>query len=443
MLAEHVLYRIYSEYVYILDTRTSKSYVFDGIAVDLIDLIAGQETLSVPVLSAHIENLYGSVDSAGVQEDVRWFLEVLEGNGLLRSGSARAEQNGPEEIVDRFCMHNRILTSVLLELTYRCNEQCRHCYTVDAEKRREDELTLAEYRKLMDELREMDVRELVLSGGEIGMRDDFADIYRYAVDHDFLVTLMTNGTAFTEDQMELFLQRPPKVVYISFYGGSAQVHDSITRLPGSFDRSLRTLMRLKCAGILVSMKTVAMTLNREDYPNLVKLAQKLRVGLGTGMFVTSGNNGSLESTQYRLQGQEAYEEIIFCKQKYRGAYTPWRERDLAEPVCEAGLTSFTINPYGDMMVCTSLPISCGNVRTRPIREFWNGDPLLERIRGLRFRDLGEPCVSCQSRNECVYCFGSNYVEHGKLTVVQPEVCQAARAFHRSFQKEGKYPREPE
>src|SRR6202795_4439016 len=87
--------------------------------------------------------------------------------------------------------------SVQLDLTYRCNERCVHCY-LDHEDH--GEMTTSEIRDLLDQLAEAGVFFLTLSGGEILMRKDFFEILEYARSKMFCVKLKTNGVLIGEKE---------------------------------------------------------------------------------------------------------------------------------------------------------------------------------------------------------------------------------------------------
>ncbi len=431
MFQDHVFYRSYMGAAYILNQNTGRSYYYEDTAALILELLAGGET-DEQRIAERVAREYDVPSLEEVRKDTADFIRQLREEGVLPPLQDAAPAKLPEDYLTDYCWAHNKLEAVSLELTYRCNERCVHCYTCDAQKEAGRELTAAEYFRIMDELRDFQVNELILSGGEIGVRKDLSEIYQYAIQKGFLVTLMTNGTLFTPEQMEMFYRNPPKLVYVSFYGGSPQTHDRVTGVPGSFAKSLDTVMRLKCAGVAVGLKTVAMTPTIEDYPNIVRLAKRLGVGLGTGMYLTCGNNGSTEPAQYRLTELRDYEKVVEAKQQYPKACTPYRVRNVNGPICEAGAMVCTINPYGDYYVCTSLPVPCGNVRETSVSEFWNGNAFLKKIRALRFTDTG--CADCAYKNECVYCVGANYVETGSLFAVQEGHCLAAKAYHQYFQR---------
>src|SRR6058998_2074459 len=96
--------------------------------------------------------------------------------------------------------HTNTIVNAQIELTYGCNLHCVHCYTdcynrPDLIKR---ELSYAEVTRILDQLAAEGCLWVCFTGGEIFMRKDFLDIYAYAKQKGFLITLFTNGTLFTE-----------------------------------------------------------------------------------------------------------------------------------------------------------------------------------------------------------------------------------------------------
>src|SRR5881628_2305408 len=124
------------------------------------------------------------------------------------------------------------------ELTCRCNLHCVMCYTdcFNTPDRLREELTLAEILRVMDEIHEAGCLELILTGGEPLARKDFLDIYAYAKQKGFLVTVFTNGTLLNERLVEFWTQYPPAMIEISFHGLTKQSFERITQGLGSYDR---------------------------------------------------------------------------------------------------------------------------------------------------------------------------------------------------------------
>jgi AdoMet-dependent heme synthase len=140
--------------------------------------------------------------------------------------------------------------SVHIDVTYRCNERCVHCYLDHDDK---GEMTTVEIRSVLDQLAEAGVFFLVFSGGEVFMRQDFLEIVEYARRLQFNVKVKTNGVMIHEYEAGRLKQLGVEQVQLSVYSHRPQVHDAITKLPGSLKRTINSIRFLKSQGLKVTM----------------------------------------------------------------------------------------------------------------------------------------------------------------------------------------------
>ncbi len=131
-----------------------------------------------------------------------------------------------------------------IDLTYRCNNRCRHCWLWTDDGR--GELSKEEIFDIVDQARAMGCREWAISGGEPMLRPDFAEIFDYITSRSRTYSLNTNGTLITPEIAQLMKRKGSKMV--ALYGATAEVHDHITRNPGSFDATMRGFELLREAG---------------------------------------------------------------------------------------------------------------------------------------------------------------------------------------------------
>jgi MoaA/NifB/PqqE/SkfB family radical SAM enzyme len=169
----------------------------------------------------------------------------------------------------------RLPLSGVLELTLRCNNNCRHCWLrlppTAAEARKE--LALDEVYRIIDEARAMGCRSWQLTGGEPMLRPDFAAILEYVQARAPRYALNTNGTLITPEIARLLARKGRKLV--SIYGATDEVHDSITRNPGSFEAALRGCAYLKEAGADFAVQLVPMRDNIHQMNEMIELAKTL------------------------------------------------------------------------------------------------------------------------------------------------------------------------
>jgi MoaA/NifB/PqqE/SkfB family radical SAM enzyme len=162
--------------------------------------------------------------------------------------------------------------SAQLDLTYRCNEQCVHCY-LDHDDH--GEMSTVEIKHLLSEMAEAGVFILTLSGGEIFMRKDFFEILEHARALTFCIKLKTNAVLVREKQAARLRELGVESIQVSIYSHRAEVHDAITKVPGSLRRSVDAIRFLRSQGLKVVIANVLMTENMQDHHGVRALAEEL------------------------------------------------------------------------------------------------------------------------------------------------------------------------
>ncbi len=178
--------------------------------------------------------------------------------------------------------------SVHLDLTYRCNERCVHCY-LDHEDH--GEMTTAEIKNLLDQLAKAGVFFLTLSGGEIMLRKDFFEILEHARALLFSVKLKTNAILIREKEAKRLRSLGVHSIQISIYSHRPEVHDAITKIRGSLQRSVKAIRFLKSQGLNVTIANALMLQNIGDYPGVKALGDDLGVGVTMDPTITPKMDG--------------------------------------------------------------------------------------------------------------------------------------------------------
>jgi MoaA/NifB/PqqE/SkfB family radical SAM enzyme len=114
----------------------------------------------------------------------------------------------------------RAPTAFDLEVTARCNNDCRHCYinlpAADSEARAR-ELTLAEIERIAREAVSMGAMWCLLTGGEPLLRNDFFELYLKLKRMGLFVSVFTNACLVTPEHVELFRKYPPRDIEVTMY----------------------------------------------------------------------------------------------------------------------------------------------------------------------------------------------------------------------------------
>ena len=304
--------------------------------------------------------------------------------------------------------------SVQLDLTYRCNERCVHCY-LDHEDH--GEMNTAEILGLLDQMAAAGVFFLNISGGEIFMRQDLFQIVEYARKLQFSVKLKTNAVMIRAAKARRIAELGVDSVQISLYSHDAVTQDEITKLPGSFKRTIEGARFLRDAGVKVTFANVLMKQNADHYKQVQALADDMGVGYTVDATITPMMDGdgsilNLNMDEQRLSGIMRDRSLLGDQADNMLAPpsgpTPLEEAYKTLP-CSAGHTACYVSPYGDVYPCVQFPYKVGSVRESRFIDIWRDSPQLNEVRAIRVSDL-QGCSSCVHGSSCTRCPGLAYLE---------------------------------
>lgn len=304
--------------------------------------------------------------------------------------------------------------SVQLDLTYRCNERCIHCY-LDHEDH--GEMTTAEILGLLDQLAAAGVFFLNVSGGEIFVRPDLFTIIEHARKLQFSVKLKTNGVMIREAKARRIAALGVEAVQISLYSHDAATHDKITKLTGSFKRTIEGARLLRDAGVKVIFANVLMQQNADHYKQVQALAAEMGIRYEVDATITPMMDGDRGIVALNMDGGRLaaimHDTTLLGDQAERLLAAPSGPTPLDEAYetlpCSAGHTACYVSPYGDVFPCVQFPFKVGNVREQAFIDIWKHSPQLNEVRAIRVGDL-EGCSSCVHGSSCNRCPGLAYLE---------------------------------
>ena len=320
--------------------------------------------------------------------------------------------------------------SVHLDITYRCNERCVHCY-LDHDDH--GEMTFAEISGLLHQLAGAGVFFLTLSGGEVLLRRDFFQIVELARHLQFNVKIKTNGVMIREPEAARLRELGVEQIQISVYSHRPEVHDAITKLPGSLHRTIAAIRFLKAHGLKVTIANVLMTVNASDNAGVIALARELGVSYALDPTITPKMDGDTSILALRAAGNDLHQifrnpELVENVEQFC-APPPAPTDDVMDGIpCSAAHTSCYISPYGDVFPCVQFPLPSGNIRTTNFFDIWRHSDQLNEVRSIRARDL-YVCSSCSHVGTCTRCPGLAYME-GNMRGPSRADCE------KSFQRTG-------
>ena len=333
--------------------------------------------------------------------------------------------------VQDWAYQNHVPLNASIELTLRCNIRCLHCYNFDRDEPRaacdKPELGTEEILRVMDELRAAGCLFLMFTGGEVLSHKDLFRFLDHARELNFAVQLLTNGTMLRPGvAARLATYENLQGISVSLYGSSAEVHDGVTQVAGSFRRTWDGVERLRRLGITVRLKYILMKQNAHEAEAMRAVADARGLPYMIDLTITSRHDGSHGSLDTRI-GRDTLESL------YRGPLRDLAIRGKQQTTeesfpCNCARGNVGITATGDVVPCVSVPWTAGNIREQSFAEIWKSSPVFQEIRGLEIADY-EQCSPCAHKDHCQRNRGAALTASGRYTGVDPFVCATAEIAH--------------
>jgi pyrroloquinoline quinone biosynthesis protein E len=295
---------------------------------------------------------------------------------------------------------------LLAELTYACPLHCAYCSNPLNLDEYRDELTTAEWQRVVAEARDLGVLQLHLSGGEPLQRRDVVEIVQSATDQGMYTNLITSALGLSRRRAEELKAAGLGHVQISIQADEPVESDRIAGTR-SFERKSTAAHLVKELGWPLTLNVVLHRQNIDKIDGIIGLAEELkadRIELANTQYYgwALRNRGALLPSREQLERAEpvvraARErlkgrmEIIYVLPDYYSTYPKpcmggWGERQL------------TVAPNGDVLPCPAandLPLPRANVRENPLAWIWEESTVFQRFRGTDW--MPDPCRSCDRR----------------------------------------------
>jgi radical SAM protein with 4Fe4S-binding SPASM domain len=221
-------------------------------------------------------------------------------------------------------------------------------------------------------------------------------------------------------------------VQISVYSHRPEVHDAITKLPHSFERTMKAIRFLRDRGLRVTIANVLMTANLSDHYQLQKLAAEMGVHYTVDPTITPMMDGDTSVLSLRIPGEELSEvfrnpALVPNMEEFCAPPKAPTEDDLEGYSCSAAHSFCYISPYGDVFPCVQFPLPSGNVRKQKFLDIWNFSPQLKEVRSIQAKHL-TVCSSCSHVGSCTRCPGLAYME-GSMR--GPSTADCEKSYYRT------------
>ncbi len=325
------------------------------------------------------------------------------------------------------------LRSAFVEIMYGCNMGCKYCYVGwNSNHLQQLQPDLSTTCRILDELKEAEVEEIILLGGEPLLHPKFPEICSYAAKLGFLHRgVVSNGSHFS-DELITVIKSNGFWVDITFRGAAAETFDTLARFSGAFNKAVEAVERLARFGISVGIEFDCTPQNYRElfglavqlkdrgvHPKQIQLHRILPAG-DAAVNPATWTLSRDQWTQVLSQASEIRSQLgitVVFEDGFPYCLVDQKYWELLLP-CACGYSLITIDPIGEARYCSCHGSSLGNILQTPLNEIWQ-----ERLSTYRSIDrYPEPCRQCDLLEICRGgCSASGWADHAGREMFEEEL----------------------
>lgn len=469
----NVIFRNYESFGYITDNRNfgykQTNNNEDNIGDKIVShsgavflSVLGRKMQTLDELVKKINKQFPDVDIRTIKNDANEFYCNLEREGFIVSGKTLQEcddkdfkfsyqkvepeiikknfsqttthtEKSSQEFLKEYFKGKSQLTNIHIEITSKCNERCVHCYIPHENKINYIDSSL--FYDVLKQCKNMRLLHLTLSGGEPMLHKNFCDFLRKCREYDFSVNVLSNLTLLNDEIIKELKANPLLGVQVSLYSMNSNIHDEITQMKGSFEKTKNSILKLVENDIPLQISCPIMKQNKNCYDDVIKWAKKYKIHAGDDYTIIARYDHTTQNLNCRLSIDEV-KEVINNKVVNNTNYFEQMESEiekkknitLNDSVCSVCYSSICIADNGNVYPCAGWQdYVVGNIKETSLNDIWDSSEKVQYLRGLRNQDF-PLCIQCADREFCTICMVRNANENpfGDPLTVSEYFCNIAK-----------------
>ncbi len=331
------------------------------------------------------------------------------------------------------------ISALQFELSSRCNERCIHCYIPNDKKNKGFDMPTQKVKRVLDEFSAMGGLYVTLSGGEAFLHNDILEIIEYCRKKDFRVTILSNLISLNDEHVQALKKMNVSLIQTSLYSMNAKIHDYITTVRGSFERTKSSIEKLVKSDIPVQISCPVMKANKDGVRDVLLYARALKIKAQTDYIMMARSDLDTSNLANRLSLEET-ERVIREILQFDTDYTDKTlmqkplsdevkfnvDRFKSQPVCGVGYDNCCITANGDVYPCAGWQdYVIGNVYRQSLKEIWEDSERVQKLRKITQASFPQ-CINCEALNYCNRCLVRNYNEtNGNMFEIPKQFCDIA------------------
>lgn len=469
----NVIFRNYDSFGYITDNRNfGYKQADDDDENDIGDKIVSQSgTVFLSVLDRRPQTLdclakkismqFTNVGIETIKSDAREFYHSLESDGFIVSGETPEECNekdsafsykemkpksekrdcslikgfekSTQEFFDEYFKDKPQLSNLHIEITSKCNERCVHCYIPHENKVSNIEPDL--FYNILKQCKKMNLLHLTLSGGEPMMHPNFIDFLKKCNEYNFSVNILSNLTLINKPAIEEMKRNRLLSVQVSLYSIDANIHDTITQVKGSFEKTKNAILALRENDIPLQISCPIIKQNMNSYNDVINWGKAHNINVSSDYVIIGRYNHTTQNLSNRLSIDDI-KKVITQRMNNEPQYLELMEKNAEKKknmnpddfICSVCHSSICVADDGNVFPCAGWQnYVVGDVNEASLSDIWNNSVKIQYLRNLRRRDFPK-CINCPENKFCTMCMVRNANEHplGDPLAVNEYFCDIAK-----------------
>lgn len=310
----------------------------------------------------------------------------------------------------------RLLKNINLEITSKCNFNCKHCGN-NSGLNDKNNLTKFEILNLIHQMCNLGVERLGITGGEPFCDENLFSYLEYASKRIPIISISTNGYLINEEKANYLKKLGINKFAISI-DGTKEYHDSFRRTTNAFKKAMNAIKILSNNNMEIKIRSVLTKENTQNILDLMEITNNLKIkrheifpvcpiGRTTKDLILSNKEykefliKALEKLKSFKKTNITYQfkPIFYQEDLLKGIPRDCKEKSLSYK-CDACETSLEISYSGDIIGCSFIRTSIGNIRENLLEEVWNSKEALELYYTLKNHNKTGYCKECEFNNKC-------------------------------------------
>lgn len=411
------------DYIYLFNQLNYNERYYDEDSNDFINTLSKKPKEYTDIIDTLLK-IY-DVNRATLEQDYLLFIKDLEQDSFVSTGKTISEINSKESVftyknwntnsVNNLLKDKEInnesnivsipndinnnelyIENLYLEITRRCNEHCVHCYIPEEQRKTGGFMPLEKAKSYLDQAKELKVWKISLTGGEPFLHKDINEIISYARKKDFIISILSNLSVLQAKHIKVLKENYIALIQVSLYSLQFEIHDAITGLKGSFNKTFNNIKLCIENDIPVQINCPVVDLNKNDYLEVKKwgIEHGLKVNIDFYILAQTDNkSNNLDSIINQNDIKDTYKTFLSANNDInKDILLPinLHSDTLDTPVCEAGRTSLYIASTGKVKPCSVWQsMEVGDLSTASLKDIYYNSSKIKAVRSIKKSDFKE------------------------------------------------------